>query len=252
MDDALKQRLIGAILVVGTAVIVLVSLLGGHARKKSAPQSSARPTRVAHDKAPVNTTPKLKAQETSPQPMTQLQGARPGRQQPSGTGSAPQPAANKPKQARKAPHPQAMAPGKPATAPAQGTQPQPSAPSVSEKPSHPKTQTPSAPARARHKPTATRAPPDHAQAPSSATVHAPQNHSGWVVQVASFRDRRKAEAMQSHLSGQGFHAFVAKGTVSGHPVYRVRVGPVANKTARDELVQRLRTRLGHDVLPLRQ
>lgn len=239
MDDALKQRLIGAILVVGTAVIVLASLLGGHERNKTVPRTPARQTRLPHNTAPVNSTPKLKAQDTSPQPMTQLQGQQPDK--PSSPSSpAAQPAAHKPE---KPVHSQATGQSKPAQGQTarQASQTQPSSPAAAQQGQR----------QARAQPTKP-APTKTAQAPSGAAGSTHQNHSGWVVQVASFKNRKQAEAMAKHLSKQGFQAFVAHGTVSGHAVYRVRVGPVASPAARDKLAQRLRSRLGHDVLPLRQ
>ena len=268
MDDALKQRLIGAILVVGTAVIVLASLLGGHVRKKPDSQSSAKPSRVAHDTAPANTTPRLKAQTTSPQPMSQPQVKKPGKQSHRTGTTVQSPGNSKPRQTAKAAHAQPTSGNKPtqqAQIPAQASQPHSTTPGDIAQGNPPAQQTSSAPVKAKPepaKPNTTQpeprktakspAPATSTQPPSGHTGTAPQNRSGWVVQVASFRKRQQAEDMKNHLSKQGFQAFIASGSVSGHTVYRVRVGPVATKAARDKLAHRLRGRLGHNVLPLRQ
>ncbi len=68
--------------------------------------------------------------------------------------------------------------------------------------------------------------------------------SGWVVQVGSFSARNNARALRDKLRKQKYASFVEsiKGT-SGR-VYRVRVGPELSKAAADKLRQRLIKEVG--------
>lgn len=216
MDDALKRRLIGAILLVGTAVIVLASLLGGH---------------VGHKRGQVVQTQQLKkpsdnnaghAQDATP--------VLPPVHQHNSTGAAAGAgqSGNGPSQG----HTHVQVPthqSQPASTPAQ---PRHTAPAPSKQP-QPKPQV-------------------SAQTPSSAQAGSASNQPGWLVQAASFKRRKQAATLRDRLSGKGFHVFVAAGTVSGHEVYRVRAGPVYGDAEKDKLVRKLRSTLGHSVLALRK
>ena len=53
--------------------------------------------------------------------------------------------------------------------------------------------------------------------------------SGWVVQVGSFQSRERAELLNKRLKKDGYKAFVHKAVIHGKSVYRVLVGPKIDK-----------------------
>jgi len=63
--------------------------------------------------------------------------------------------------------------------------------------------------------------------------------SGWVVQVGSFSARNNARALRDKLRKQGYASFVESIKGASGRVYRVRVGPELSKSAADKLRQRL-------------
>jgi DedD protein len=94
-------------------------------------------------------------------------------------------------------------------------------------------------------------PPRPAPAPAEqpAQREAPQAASGtegpWTVQVGSFSQADNAQALQRRLATEGFEAFVSRVATDAGTMHRVRVGPVAERGAADQLLARLRT-AGHD------
>jgi len=70
----------------------------------------------------------------------------------------------------------------------------------------------------------------------------PAEVGGWVVQVGAFGSGDAARRLVDELSAAGFEAHVAPVTRSGRTLHRVRVGPVAERAAADQLAQRLGAR----------
>jgi DedD protein len=62
---------------------------------------------------------------------------------------------------------------------------------------------------------------------------------GWQVQVGSFAQRVNAERYAQQLAGKGFKAQVSSSTGNGRELFRVRVGPVADRDAAVALQSRL-------------
>jgi DedD protein len=62
---------------------------------------------------------------------------------------------------------------------------------------------------------------------------------GWQVQVGSFAQRVNAERYAQQLAGKGFKAQVSSSTSNGRELFRVRVGPVADRDAAVALQSRL-------------
>ncbi len=67
---------------------------------------------------------------------------------------------------------------------------------------------------------------------------------GWAVQLGSFSAPANADALAERLKGQGFAAFVQRVDVSNGRMYRVRVGPVADRAEAESLARRVRDRSG--------
>jgi DedD protein len=68
----------------------------------------------------------------------------------------------------------------------------------------------------------------------------------WVVQIASFNDKDKAQALRDKLRKQGFNAFLESVAAKDkHAMYRVRVGPEPERKEADKLLKLLqeKTRL---------
>jgi cell division septation protein DedD len=76
-----------------------------------------------------------------------------------------------------------------------------------------------------------------------ATPQAPQEDR-LTVQVGSFSQAANAEALRERLVGEGFTAFVSRVATDAGTMHRVRVGPVAERAEAEKLVARLRA-AGH-------
>lgn len=68
---------------------------------------------------------------------------------------------------------------------------------------------------------------------------------GWTVQVGSFARADNAEALQGRLAGEGFEAFVSRVATDAGTMHRVRVGPVPDRDAAERLRARVHA-AGHE------
>ena len=66
----------------------------------------------------------------------------------------------------------------------------------------------------------------------------------WSVQLGSFASRANADKLMRQLKGQGFSVFVAPGGPGSSVRYRVRVGPLADRESAERMAAKLKT-LGH-------
>jgi DedD protein len=69
-------------------------------------------------------------------------------------------------------------------------------------------------------------------------VTPPPAAGGWVVQLGSFASEANADRLAQQVKGQGFPVSVSQ-SASGRHLYRVRVGPVHERTAALQLAQKL-------------
>jgi DedD protein len=101
------------------------------------------------------------------------------------------------------------------------------------------------------RPTATPSPPPPKESAVVAEPPAPQPAvrskapepppvTGWSVQLGSFVSRDNAQRLVRELKGQGFNAFIAEGGSKRGKLYRVRVGPAADRAAVTALATKLR------------
>ena len=65
-----------------------------------------------------------------------------------------------------------------------------------------------------------------------------------MVQLGVFSIQANAERLSRELKSQGFHTLVTEMNGSGHPLWRVRAGPVAERAAAEQLSAKLRA-AGH-------
>jgi len=74
---------------------------------------------------------------------------------------------------------------------------------------------------------------------------------GYILQLASFREKDRAELLSRQISERGFDAFVEQTFVSRNETsYRVRVGPYPELAAAQETAQEILTKSGHRALIL--
>jgi DedD protein len=207
MDRRVKERLIGASILVALIVLVVPELLSGPKRAaQSAPQPAIAPEPTRHvtvdlttSKAPAN----AEAEPAQGSPASPDSTASPG---------AAASAASTPGTVRGA---EAL----PAPAPAAPSAPAMSAPAVS------------APA---------------VSAPVETTASFPISaRAAWAVQLGSFAKRENADNLTRQLKGQGFPVYVLPGGSGTSVRYRVRVGPLANRDAADRTAAKLKS-IGHD------
>jgi len=65
-----------------------------------------------------------------------------------------------------------------------------------------------------------------------------------MVQLGVFREHGNADHLAQQLKGQGFHALVSEISSGKRSLWRVRAGPVAQRSAAEQLRARLRA-AGH-------
>jgi len=199
MNNTLKQRLVGAVVLVALAVIFIPMLLDTPDPTGSVTVSTEIPP--LPEQQPLNSAPSGDSEELEP-----LQ----------------QPAPNLVKRAPET----ESAVAEPHAAPMAEPQPQAPAESPAEPPAPPVTPEPTAPA-----------PRASAAAPASPAKDG--DTAAWVVQVGSFSLERNALALRDRLRGKGFSAFVEPLVGKDGTVYRVRVGPEKERTGADALRDRL-------------
>jgi len=85
---------------------------------------------------------------------------------------------------------------------------------------------------------------------------APENRQtklseGYVLQLATFREKGRAESFSRQMSEKGFDAFVEPTSLqTGESAFRVRVGPYPELLSAQETAQDILTKSGHRVLIL--
>lgn len=70
----------------------------------------------------------------------------------------------------------------------------------------------------------------------------PAASGAWAIQVGSFSTKAKATTVARDLERQGFPSFVRATTLGGKTLYRVRVGPLAERSAAETMLAKVRAR----------
>jgi DedD protein len=211
MDRRVKERLIGASILVVLIVLVVPELLSGP--KSAAP--SATPAAIFPANTPEATRSVTldlatsKATENSEvEPVEAAKRAEPP--------PAPAPTAG------------SSSPAVPTTAAPTSTAPTSSGPTSSGP-------TNSAPTNGA--PTSTK--PVETAAPSPISLRV-----SWAVQLGSFASRTNADNLSRQLRGQGFSVYVLSGGSGASVRYRVRVGPLADRDSAERTAAKLKS-IGH-------
>jgi DedD protein len=217
MERNLKERIVGATVIVALGIIIIPWLLDG-------PAQSPRPVERALELPPVEQPGRTYTIPLDP-------GAGPPVPVETGNGGPliqPRPGAGAVQRlprddsaAVTRPDPQATRPAAQPTQPPPRPAPQP-APATSAPPA-----------------AATAAQPVPQAAPPPAAAE-----GGWTVQVGSFAQADNAQALQRRLAAEGFEAFVSRIVTDAGTMHRVRVGPVPDRDAAERQLTRLRA-AGH-------
>jgi DedD protein len=204
MEPKLKERIVGATVIVALGIIIIPWLLDGPAQS---PRSVEQAIELPRVEQPGRTyTIPL---DPGAGPAVQVE-----------TGSDPQPVP-----LRSGGPVQRLPAEEPATP---IVRPERSTPAASQ-PAQPAQPAPR-PAPAAQRPT--QEPP--APAPAAAATSGP-----WTVQVGSFSQSDNAQALQRRLAAEGFDAFVSRVATDAGTMHRVRVGPVPERAAADRLLARV-------------
>jgi DedD protein len=198
MDDALKRRLTGAVVLVSLAVIFVPMLV----EEEPVLSPSIRESNI-----PVRPPPVLIDPESRRPPPP---GPRDAGIADAGPDTAPDLLLPAPEKAAETPVAE-VSPAAPEVAPPEPVEKREAAPP--EPPAEP------APAVAEPEP------PKAPEKPAAAPEKASKPPSGWVVQVGTFADKGNADRTLARLRASGYDSFIEEVRVSGKTMYRVRVGP---------------------------
>lgn len=222
LDEGLKKRLIGATVLVSLVVIFVPMLLENSAERGPGIESSNIPPRPDRPFTQ-DVLPKEGQSLSAPPTIVRLQPlkkevpapVRPRYQMEPVPVEKPSASSRVKQQSRPAPKPVARA--KSVAKPKPASKPKP-APRAKKAPAA----TPPAKAKERV-----------ASKPRRTSI------SSWVIQVGSFSSRGNADKLVKQLRAKSFSAFVAQASVKGKLLYRVRVGPEADRGQAEKSLARL-------------
>lgn len=72
----------------------------------------------------------------------------------------------------------------------------------------------------------------------------------WIVQVGSFSREDNARVLKDKLKGNGYAAYLESAKSDVGPVYRVRIGPMADRSDAEKLVSKLSKQGGYRAIVL--
>ena len=202
MEVRVRERLIGALVLVAIVVLLVPAILKGRGPE---PQQ-----------APTAQTRRVEVPVGNERPATEEQGLVPEPALPGATlAAAPGGATSAPAQS---PAVESRPPPPAKEAASRKDMPPPAAAVIAESP-------PPKPAPAAPTP------------PAAKTGQPPQ--TAWAVQLGAYANRAKADALVAELRKRRFAAFVLEYRASGQVLYRVRVGPEQDRARAEEIAARL-------------
>jgi DedD protein len=214
MDRALKERIVGAVVLVVVAVLVVpVFLDGPSSHTETLTEPVLLPGQTGESRK--QQTVVLERDRDQPVPAnTGAQRADAGAGQPSGS---PEPAAPVASNAEKTP-------------PAVDNTPKPQPPAQQTRNPEPIPE-PKPEAKIKEDPPATVAAQAAAPAESATGM--------WAVQLGSFSDQANAERLAADLRSQGYAAFLSRLQTSANLLHRVRVGPQESRESAENIAAQL-------------
>lgn len=210
MDRALKERIVGATVLVVIAVLVVPVFLDGPADEPELVRESLTLPGQADQDTRRQT---IVLERDREEPVPAGGGTAPEARQSAPTASAPAEKKSPPSTA-----PQRSPPPDPVPQPAQ--QPSREPPAEDEAPA----------AREAAKPAAS----------AAAGAGATESATGmWAVQLGSFSNQANAERLAAELRKAGYAAFLSRVETSSEVLHRVRVGPQQNRESAEQVAARL-------------
>ena len=210
MERRVKERLIGASILVALIVLVVPELLSGP--KNAAGTTSQTPT----------------SPEPEPTRSVTVDLA---------TSKAPATLDNEAASTMPPATPAPLTPG-PATSP-------PAVAIYGPSRAAPPSTVPVAPAPRAIAPTPRSIAPPRAAAPVESSAPPPiSSHAAWAVQLGSFAHRPNAETLARQLKGRGFSVYVVTFGAGASARYRVRIGPLTDRGSAERTVTKLKS-IGH-------
>ncbi len=204
VERKVKERLVGAAVLMAAAIILIPEMLSGPDRE-SPPDSAAA---QARNDAPIKTyTIDLSHSASEQPPAAVVENRAPPPEDP--------PAAEQPSPAQ----------------PAAGDQAKPEGPQQSQPQPQPVVEQPTAAAAP-----AVRTP----ERPLASSAEAPTS-GRWAVQVGTFSKEANAERLVKQLRDQGRSAFVMPLKSSGATLYRVRIGPMNDRSSAEAALRDLKS-----------
>ena len=86
--------------------------------------------------------------------------------------------------------------------------------------------------------------------PATKPVSPPEEGDAWVVQLGSFSSAGNANALRDKVKQQGFEVYVQKHSGDKGTSYRVRVGPVTGRTQAEALRDRIESKMQIRGMPM--
>jgi DedD protein len=235
VDILLKQRLVGAIVLISLGVIFIPMLLSGKGDLSSSKLQSNIPPEPAYDiRQPQVKAPEAILSAAEQRKVVSVTIPEPGQK----TETAKEPPKPRVQTAEKT--------EKTATAKLTATQPhkqssqtaKPAAKKTTSKTTTSKTTTSKTTTKTESK-TGTKSDNKIATKSTSTSAKPAPAVSGWVVQVGSFEQRANANHLRDKLRKRGYPGFVEPRRDSRDTVYRVRVGPTLKRAEAETLQKKL-------------
>ena len=212
MDRALKERIVGATVLVVIAVLVVPVFLDGPAEE---PEIVTEPVALPGQAGQDSKRQTIVLERDREEPVPRPGGTRTEAREPA----------------------QAARPDAKSDAKSDEGQQQTPAPAVQSQAKAPEPE-----------PQAREEPPQEKPAPAPATRTEPQatqpkaadSATGmWAVQLGSFSNQQNAERLAAELRKKGYAAFLSRVQTSSEVLHRVRVGPQQNRASAEEVAARL-------------
>jgi len=217
VERIVKERLVGAAVLMAAAIILIPEMLGGPDRG-----SQAEPAAQSRNDAPIKTYTIDLSHSPSAQPTPAVvENRAPPPEEP--------PAAQSPSQPSPEPQPDADDQAKPDVPQRSIATPPPPELARSE-PAKPVVEPP----------TSTPAPARTAARPLASNTGAPTS-GGWAVQVGSFSKEETAERVAKQLRDQGQSAFVMPVKSGSATLYRVRIGPMKDRASAEAALRTVKS-----------
>ena len=220
MERKLKERVVGAVLLVLAAVLVIPLFLDGPDPGSDETRSSVALPPAEETDARTRTVRLEQSRDTPTAPPIRTEVAAEEAQ----AAAAAEPSSSRP--------PAGV--GQPDTA----TDSQPQQPTAAV-PSEPEPEPEPEPERSEPEPATS--PPAQRAMPAASSSPDPAESASWVVQLGSFGSRDNAERLAEELRGKRYQSFVTRVETDGRTLHRVRVGPGGAREEADRLLDRLRS-----------